>query len=86
MKKSILKIMLLGGIIFGFNQVQASTIADEAPALQEKITMNEDPRVTCMVEVAIRAEEMEGAYSPETLHRIVTTEMEKCADGTHSSL
>jgi len=87
MKKNIFKIMLLGGVIFGACQANASTIAEETPVVQEKVMPpTRDPRVTCMIEVLIRSEAMEGHYSPETIDRIVDTEMGKCADGTHSSL
>lgn len=99
MKKSILKMMLLGGVIFGASQVQASTIAEEAPIKHENVLIEEtptkqenalveaqDPRVICVLQVLIRGDQMVGAYPQDVLDDILQIEMEKCADGTHSSL
>ncbi|WP_286753997.1 MULTISPECIES: hypothetical protein [Sphingobacterium] len=99
MKKSILKMMLLGGVIFGFNHAQASTIAEEAPIKHENVLVEEtstkqentmveaqDPRVICVIQVLIRGSQMVGAYPQDVLDDILQIEMEKCADGTHSSL
>jgi hypothetical protein len=86
MKKSILKVMLLGGVIFGASQVQASTIAEEAPVAQAQTMVEDQGPIKCMVEVVIRGEEMAGHYSPETLDKILEMEIEKCFNGTHSSL
>jgi hypothetical protein len=79
--------MLLGGVMFGASQVQASTIAEEAPAAQlEAMVEQEQGPVQCLAEVVTRGEQMEGHYSPETLDRILQIEIEKCFNGTHSSL
>lgn len=86
MKKSIFKIMLLGSVIFGVSQANASTIADETISQDKMEMVNEDPRVQCVIDVLVRGREMEGVYSQETLDRILQTEMEKCADGSHSTL
>ncbi len=85
MKRSILKMMLLGGAIFGVNQAHASTIAEEVPVKQEE-AMLEGPEITCLVEVTIRGEQMVGSYPPKVLDDILLMEMEKCLNGTHSSL
>ncbi|WP_159732432.1 hypothetical protein [Sphingobacterium sp. 18053] len=91
--------MLLGGVIFGASQVQASTIADETPIKHENVLIEEtstkqenalleaqDPRVICVIQVLIRRNQMVGAYPQDVLDDILQIEMEKCADGTHSSL
>jgi hypothetical protein len=85
MKKSILKMMLLGGVIFGASQVQASTIAEEAPAAQLEAMVEQDSPVPCLVGVAIRGEQMQGHYPDDVLDRILEIEMEKCFEGTHST-
>ncbi|MFU1856528.1 hypothetical protein ACK8HY_05865 [Sphingobacterium sp. NGMCC 1.201703] len=86
MKKSILKMMLLGGVIFGASQVKASTIAEEAPIVQSEAMVEQEGPIQCLVEVAIRGEQMEGHYPSDVLDRILEMEMEKCLNGTHSSL
>ena len=85
MKRSILKVMLLGGVIFGASQVQASTIAEEVPVAQMEAMVEQDSPVPCLVGVAIRGEQMEGHYSDEALDKILKMEMEKCFNGTHST-
>lgn len=78
--------MLLGGVIFGVNQAHASTIAEEAPVKQEQAMVEQEGPVQCLVEVAIRGEQMVGSYPPKVLDDILQMEMEKCLNGTHSSL
>ncbi|TWI14922.1 hypothetical protein IQ31_05217 [Sphingobacterium siyangense] len=48
--------------------------------------MLEGPEITCLVEVTIRGEQMVGSYPPKVLDDILLMEMEKCLNGTHSSL
>lgn len=87
MKKSILKVMLLGGVIFGASQVQASTIAEEVPVAQmEVLVEQEQGPVQCLAGVVIRGEQMEGHYPADVLDKILQMEIEKCFNSTHSSL
>lgn len=86
-EKSILKVMLLGGVIFGASQVQASTIAEEVPVAQMEAMVEEGQGlIQCLAEVVTRVEQMEGSYSPETLDRILQMEIEKYFNATHSLL
>ncbi|MGX9249123.1 hypothetical protein [Sphingobacterium multivorum] len=85
MKKSILKMMLLGGVIFGFNHAQASTIAEEVPVAQMEAMVEQDGPVPCLLGVVIRGEQMQGHYPDDVLDRILEIEMQKCFEGTHST-
>lgn len=86
-EKSILKVLLLGGVIFGGSQVQASAIAEEAQlALSAAMVEEEQGPIQCLAEVVTRVEQMEGRYSPETLDRILQMEIEKYFNATHSLL
>ncbi|MGJ1227219.1 hypothetical protein [Sphingobacterium siyangense] len=52
----------------------------------EGMVEEEQGPIQCLAEVVTRVEKMEGRYSPETLDKILEMEIEKCFNGTHSSL
>ncbi len=77
--------MLLGGVIIGASQVQASTIVEEAPVAQLEAMVDQVSPAPCLVGGVIRGEQMEGHYPPEALDKILKMEMKKCFQGTHST-